>query len=250
MLWYKAWRESRTRFLLSALVLAILCLVVVLFQEQIRAHKPLLPGFKVVSYSEHIYKFIYSGMAKAFYVFILLFLGLGGLRQEQAHGTAAFTLALPVSRLRLVAVRIGMGITQMAVLALLPALIIPTVSLTVHQSYPLTEALHFSVLWVICGAVLYAMVFLFSTVLSSAYTALAVSYIAFFLQDAILSSQPLMPYRLKLLHILGEFGTMKWNVEHTVLSSGPMPWVHLAAFSLVAACMLSAAVHIAQKQDF
>jgi ABC-type transport system involved in multi-copper enzyme maturation permease subunit len=250
MLWYKAWRETRTRFLVSALVLAVFCLLVVLFQERIRAHAPVLPGFKTVSYSQHIYKFIYSGMAKAAFIWILFFLGLGGLLREQAHGTAGFTLALPVSRLRIGLLRMAVGLAQVAALALVPALIIPAVSLTVHQSYPLAQALHFSVLWLTCGAVVYAMAFLFSAVLSGEYTALVVSFVVFFLQDFILSIEPLQPYRLKLLHIMSEFGTMHWDAQHTVLSSGPLPWTRLVLFSLVAFSMLMTAVGLVRRQDF
>ena len=36
MLWFKAWRESRARFVLSAGVIAGLCLVLLLFQAELR----------------------------------------------------------------------------------------------------------------------------------------------------------------------------------------------------------------------
>ena len=249
MLWYKAWLETRTRFLTSALILAVVCLVVVLFQQRIRSHEPVLPGFNSVSYSQHIYQFIYSGMAKGIFIWILFFLGLGGLQREHAHGTTGFTLALPVSRERLVVVRMILGLVEVATLALLPGLLIPATSLLVHQSYPLAESLHFSVLWIGCGAVLYAMTFLFSVVFGGEYTALAVSFVVFFLQDFILSFEPLQPYRLKLLHIMGEFGTMHWDAEHILLSSGPLPWMRLALFSLVAFSMLATSIVVVRRQD-
>jgi ABC-type transport system involved in multi-copper enzyme maturation permease subunit len=249
MLWYKAWRETRTRFLISALVLAVFCLSVVLFQQRIRSHEPVLPGFNSVSYSQHIYQFIYSGMAKAIFIWVLFFLGLGGLQREHAHGTAGFTLALPVSRVRLVVVRMTLGLVEVAALSLLPAALIPATSLLVHQSYPLAESLHFSVLWIGCGAVLYAMTFLFSVVLGGEYTALVASFAVFFAQDFILSLEPLQSYQFKLLHIMSEFGTMHWDPEHIFLSSGPLPWLRLALFSLVAFSMLAISVGVVRRQD-
>jgi ABC-type transport system involved in multi-copper enzyme maturation permease subunit len=250
MLWYKAWRESRMRFLISALMLAIFCLSVVLFQERIRSHAPVLPGFKSISYSEHIYKFVYSGAGKTIFIWVLIFLGLGGLLRERAHGTAGFTLALPVSRLRLVLIRMAVGLWEVVALALLPAMLIPAVSTIVHQSYPFTQALHFSVLWIVCGAVIYAMSFLFSAVLGGEYTALVVTFVAFFLQDEVASMELLRPYGLKLLHIMGEFGTMHWDAQHYILSSGPFPWAQLALFTLAAGGLLATSAYVVRKQDF
>jgi hypothetical protein len=55
-------------------------------------------------------------------------LALGGLRREHAAGTAAFTLALPVSRMRLGAVRVATGWLQVGALACIPLLIVPALS--------------------------------------------------------------------------------------------------------------------------
>jgi hypothetical protein len=55
---------------------------------------------------------------------MVIFLELGGLFRERAHHTAVFTPALPVSRVQLVAAHAAVGLAEMAVLALLPALLI------------------------------------------------------------------------------------------------------------------------------
>jgi ABC-type transport system involved in multi-copper enzyme maturation permease subunit len=124
------------------------------------------------------------------------------------------------------------------------------VSTIVHQSYPFTQALHFSVLWIVCGAVIYAMAFLFSAVLGGEYTALVVTFVAFYLQDEVASMELLRPYGLKLLHIMGEFGTMHWDAQHDILSSGPFPWAQLALFTLAAGGLLAASAYVVRKQDF
>ncbi|HEU4414171.1 MAG TPA: hypothetical protein VFT65_05260 [Candidatus Angelobacter sp.] len=251
MLWHKAWRETRTRFLVSAVALVAFSAAIVLAQVPIREHAAALPGFRSgPSYSLHIYNFVYSGLLKTAFIWMIFFLGLGGLPREQAQGTAGFTLALPVSRLRLVSVRMAVGLAELTALALAPALIIPALSLAIHQYYPLSEALHFSVLWIICGTTIYAMTFLFSAMLGGEYTALVVSIVVFFVLDLIVSLAPLQPYRLKLLHIISEFGTMRWDAQHLVLSSGPLPWARLAIFSVASVAMLWTAVRVTQRQNF
>jgi ABC-type transport system involved in multi-copper enzyme maturation permease subunit len=106
MLWYKAWRESRARFLIAAFVLIGMCLGFVLFQNMLRAEI----GAK--TYVGYIHKLVYAGSVRGLFLIFALVLGLGGLKRERALNTAGFTLALPVSRLRLVTVRAVVGCSR------------------------------------------------------------------------------------------------------------------------------------------
>ena len=47
---------------------------------------------------------------------------------------------------------------------------IPTMSPLVHQSYPFSQAIQFSLLWIAAGALLFATSFLLSTVVTGQYT--------------------------------------------------------------------------------
>jgi ABC-2 type transport system permease protein len=106
------------------------------------------------------------------FVMLCLLLGLGGLLRERAVGTVAFTLALPVTRRELAVTRAVAGILQVAVLALLPALLIPTLSpLVLNESYPIADALAFSMRWTAWGSVFFAIGFLYSSTISNEYTA-------------------------------------------------------------------------------
>jgi ABC-type transport system involved in multi-copper enzyme maturation permease subunit len=250
MLWYKAWRESRVRFAISATALAGFCLLIVIFHEQIRSAGGVPPGMRGHSYSEHIYNFIYGTAKGIFLLFVLPFLGLGGLLREKAHRTVGFTLALPVSRLSVIGAHVGIGLLEVAALALIPALIVPAISPLVHESYPFSQALHFSVLWLVCGAVVFASAFLLSVVLSGDYSAPVAYIIIFFLQDLILASAPLERYRLKIIWIAGEFGTMHWDAQRDLLLSGPLPWLRLLTITLVTISLLAIAAQVTQRQDF
>jgi len=156
MLWYKAWRESRTRFAITAFTLVGFCLFAVLFRNQNRASGDLvIPVLRSSIFSERIYDLVY-GTAKGVFAILTIFLGLGGLLRERRNRTAIFTLSLPVSRFRLIGTQMVVGLSEMAALSLLPAVLIPSLSKFVHESYPLAEAPHFSMLWFACGSIIFA----------------------------------------------------------------------------------------------
>jgi ABC-2 type transport system permease protein len=251
MLWYKAWLESRTRFLITAGTLAMFCLFVVLFQNQIQARgSPIPSGLRGHVYSEHIYNLIYSGTAKGIFSILVIFLGLGGLLRERAHGTATFTLALPASRLRLLTAQIGVGLSEMAVLALVPVLLIPGISPLVHQSYPMSQAFQFSILWFGCGTIIFAMAFLLSVLIGGEYTAPVACFILLFFHTVIALWRPLRPYRLNMFWTMGGVGMMHWGLQNTLVLSGPLPWARLLTIALTSIALLAIAAKVAQRQDF
>jgi ABC-type transport system involved in multi-copper enzyme maturation permease subunit len=252
MLWYKAWRESRTRFGITALTLIGFCLFAVLFQSHNPANGSRVPlELRSGIYSEHIYDLIYNGTAKGVFATLIIFLGLGGLLREQRNRTAIFTLSLPVSRFRLIGTQLVVGMSEMAVLSLLPAFLIPSLSMFVHESYPLVEALHFSMLWLACGSLIFAAAFLMSVVLSGEYTAPVVCYVALMLQALIMATTALgRRHRLNLMWTMGDFGRMHWDSQHKFLISDPLPWTRLLFIMLIAVCMLALGARITNKQDF
>ena len=252
MLWYKAWRESRTRFAIAAFTLVGFCLFAVLFRNQNReSGKLVIPVLRSSIFSERIYGLVYGGTAKGAFAILTIFLGLGGLLRERRNRTAIFTLSLPVSRFRLIGTQMVVGLSEIAALSLLPAVLIPSLSKFVYESYPLAEALHFSMLWFACGSIIFAAAFLMSVVLGGEYTAPVVCYIALVLQALILPTTALgRRYRLNLLWTMGEFGRMHWDSQNKFLVSDALSWGRLLIVMLIALCMLVLAYRIANKQDF
>src|SRR5579862_6608104 len=96
MLLYKAWRESQTRILVGALGLAAYCALMVISRPEMQG--PFSARVVGNSYVEYVNNLIFGGTGKIVFVLPVIFLGIGGLLRECAHRTAAFTLALPVSR--------------------------------------------------------------------------------------------------------------------------------------------------------
>ncbi len=178
MLWYKAWRESYLRLLLSAAAIAGLCLVHTLFESRFYpgvAHDH--PG--VHNYIQYIHWMIFGGSARAMLQLSCLLLGLGGLQRDRKQNTLGFTLALPVSRFNLVGTRVLVGFLQVFALATIPSIIVPAVSHLMGQHVPLDYALRFIPLWAAGGAFTFAISFLASVLFPSEYVSLAVAYMVY-----------------------------------------------------------------------
>ena len=250
-LFFKAWKESRARFLLSAGTIATLCTVVVLFNVQMRNNPGQIPhGFKALTYNEHVYHFIYSGTAKGLFSVLVLFIGLGGLLRERSRGTAPFTLALPVSRTRLILSQITVGSLEVIAIAALPLLLVPTLSPLVHEAYPASESLHFALLWIAGGLMIYAASFLCSVLFAGDYTALIIAFLTLFGVPLIARLPGVEELQVNFLMTMGEFGTMHWNSEHTLLLPSPMPWTRVLVFCGLTAAFLWMALMATNRQEF
>jgi ABC-type transport system involved in multi-copper enzyme maturation permease subunit len=209
MLYFKAWRESRVRFVLSALTLAGLCAAFVYYQSAAR-----IVEVQKLTYDSYIWKAIYKGYLRELYVLLVLFLGVGGLLRERDYGTAGFTLALPVSRWRHLMARATIGLAEVAALAALPALLIPPISRLIGQTYPWHQSWRFALLWSVCGAAVFSGAFVCSELLAGEYTAPIAAFIV------------LLAYSL-----IGSLGSVERYVPnlHDVMSGNEMAYFNAAA---------------------
>src|SRR5271170_3862975 len=104
MLWYRAWLETRSRFLTSLATMTIFCAV------YIHHYLGIIPaesktGFDFLLFANQQFLVVMWTLA-------VILLGMGGIIREKAIGTSSLTLALPVSRARLVSVRAEMGVVE------------------------------------------------------------------------------------------------------------------------------------------
>src|SRR5271166_824768 len=115
MLWYKAWLETRARFLISLAGITALCV----FRVSGGIHDA--PAWTLMGLN---YYYLVLRQGQEFLMLMWLvaitLLMMGGLLQEKTNGSAPFTLALPVSRMRLMSVRIRAGLIQAALLIVVP----------------------------------------------------------------------------------------------------------------------------------
>jgi hypothetical protein len=247
MLAYKAWRESRTRFLVSAVALAWGCYVVLLIQRGVRAqvHPPM-------PYARYLWSAVYKGNGvRDLYIVLVLTLGLGGLLQERARGTAGFTLGLPVSRSRVVWTRAVVGLVELALLACIPAVLLPIGSSLVGQEYPADQAWRFTVLWTVCGSALFSIAFAWSTLVSSDYAAWVASFITIVVYAALMHFVPaLMAHPALDLFNLMSGSVTPYVRDADAVGCGPLPWGPLTILAGLTVVAIATAVCVTARQEF
>ena len=245
MLWYKAWRESRTRLLLSAVTLAVVCGGVTFFHTEAAAG---IAG-RPVTYMEYVWRVIYKGYLREIFLLLALLLGAGGLLRERDHGSAGFTLALPVSRGRLVAWRAAAGILEITALSFIPAVMVPLCSGIAGASYPWIQALKFGVLWMVGGTLVFSMGFLASGVLAGEYNAPVAALLALLLYSTA-ADVPVLEDWLPDVHDFMSGSGMPYFRAADFALAGPLPWMKITAILLMALALFAAARHIVYRQDF
>jgi ABC-type transport system involved in multi-copper enzyme maturation permease subunit len=247
MLWYKAWRESSVRFLVVAAVIAAICLARVLFEQRffpdIAREAP-----HVHNYLQYLYWTIFAGSARGLLQLCCLLLGLGGLQRDRKQNSLSFTLALPVSRPRLVVTRALVGFLEIFILSLLPPFLLWATSPLVHQSMPLSYGLGFVPYWTIGGWFTFGVAFLCSVIFTSEYTALAVGYLSYVFYLAICRHPRLSPYPLHAADFMS--GRLDHVLDpHTLLWTGAVPVTLIAGFTLAAMILVAASTFITTRQD-
>ena len=167
---------------------------------------------------------------------------MGGSWQEQATGSASFTLSLPVSRRRLILTRAVVGAAEVIVLAIVPLLLIWAISPIVGYSFPLGDAARHAVLIIGGGLIFYGWGVLLSHLMRNEFsvTTLAlgvclVLYVAF----NVLRVETYNPFDL--------MSGKHYLDPNTFLLRGDLPFLPLAVY-LLGAAMIFLAAKIAERQ--
>lgn len=243
---WKAWRESRARFVLSAAALAGVCLALVVFQAELRrrigATEP-----PATTYVGYLHIRLYASVGCAVFWLIAIVLGLGGLLRERTHGTLGFTLALPVPRSHHAIARAAIGVLELAALALVPVIVVPAASWLVGERYPWSQAVGYAALWLGVGSVGFAVSFTISVIVRSDYVALAVAVLTMRLVPSAVALIPGLE-RWRPLDVMSGRGQSYFDPATAMLTC--VPW-SVAAAALVAACaLITIAVQLARQERF
>src|SRR5438105_1801858 len=170
MLWYKAWLETRARFLIGlALMMCAAAAIVLGYPKVVQ----LLPAVSTANltgvigsrikeaaelertYRGYIwYQWFRQNMAQIGTILAVL-LGTGGLLQTAGSG-ALFTLSMPASRQRLIGVRAAAGLAEWLAIALVPQLVLTLFSPAIGQTFSLTDALVHGLCAFVAGAVFFS----------------------------------------------------------------------------------------------
>jgi len=241
VLCYRAWVETRWRFLI--------CLTVMLLPSVLYFHElGIFPMQHWTSDPHYAYGLLFGTHLPSIgiWTFAAVFLGLGGLLRERAVGTSTLTLTLPVSRAHVVGTRVGVGASETVALALAPWIVNSSISLFERTPFSRAQAGWCVLLLVGGGLVYFACAVLVSSVVEGEYTAAALMFALVYgigyLADHVSGFSALNLYPLM-------SGT-RYLDRNTNLFPGPMPWLGILASSSASALMLLAAVTITRRRDF
>ncbi len=255
MLWYKSFLETRSRFLVGLVILMLSVAGTVFAYPRVERLLPLVPAIDTSSeigrrlkeiadlsrsYRGYVWAQALRQNVSQMLSFFAILLGTGGLLSRISGGGALFTLSLPVSRNRLLGVRVATGLAELGALAFVPVLLLVVMSPAVGGHFGLVDALVHGVCLFVAGAVLFSMACLLSTILHDTWRPILLAC-AF---AAVLGiAEPffgdLSRYSL--------FGTMSGEIY---FREGGVPWLELLASAAVSAAMLFAASRNLARQDF
>jgi ABC-2 type transport system permease protein len=235
MLWYKAWLETRQRFLISLFGILVLC------PWRIYAGDSL--GSSIDWY--------YGVLRQAnmwlciLWVLAVTLLVMGGLVREKAVGASDLTLAMPVSRERVMGVRIAVGLLQAMTLAVIPWAVMFLTAITTGKANSVFYAAFHLLLLAAGGVVFFGLAMLISSVVEGEYAAPAIALGLALAIVMILGDKPLSHYDPFTFMLGTEFSS-----PQNPLPTGPFPWLHLSANVLVAALLVSISIKAIQRRDF
>lgn len=237
MYWYKCWCEVRARVLIGIAAMVAACMFTVYYQHAMRFQHD-----EPLTYASYIWKVVYNSFGRDLFVILTIALASGGLLQERALHTVGFTMALPISRRRAIAIRAAVGYVGVVAMSLTPAVVIPLMSPFVGVEYAAAQAMKFSLLFACTGAAIYGVAYLAAYFMEGEYSAMLVTVPALMLYVALLQ----LPWlnrvpMLDIFHVMnGEH--MPFFNESQHLITGPLPWSALvvilcaAGYLVLAAC--------------
>ncbi|HEX2661696.1 MAG TPA: ABC transporter permease subunit [Candidatus Acidoferrum sp.] len=178
------------------------------------------------------------------WVLVVVLLGMGGIVRERALGTSSLTLSLPVSRVRLLGVRVVMGVLQAIALAVAPWVTVLVVSRIAGLHVLITQVGLYVLLLVGGGLVYFAMAVLVSSLVIGEYTAPAIAF-GVVLLNAIIFDAWLRRFNVWRL-VTGDFSIDKT----TYLLSTHLPWLGILASLSVGVLMVLASTIVVQRREF
>ena len=253
MLWYKAWLETRWRFVAGMLLLMCFGAVVVLTHpllEQMKVEIPNLPGnlgeqlreafALMTTYEGYVWSQWFGKNLLQFWTLFAVLLGTGGLATEASRGTALWTLSLPVTRRRLLGVRAGVGAAELLALAVVPTLLVWALSPLVGQRYPLKDALVYALLTFFGGMFFYGLTLLLSTIFGDQLKPILIG----------MAVSIAMGVVTMFSRRLAEYSVYNVMSGQRYFAEGVPPWAGLLACLALAASMFYVSLRVLERRDF
>lgn len=234
MLWYKAWLETRWRMLLPL----VMILFAVYAAHSVGNARPNAPHGAAPNFIQIFWMIAALTLAGSGIATEAVFQAKKGL-----HGSMYFTLGLPVSRFRLFAVRVGVGMFEMCALMLVEFLTAAILFPGTAQP-TLIDGLRSAGTLLLCATGFYGLSTLLSTFLDQLWQIWG-SMIAFFVL-AWLFDRPGIPPGFNVFHAIA--GASPIGPAHAAMNQ--MPWTAIAVSVCAGAVFLLAALRVVQTREY
>lgn len=244
MLIYKAWLETRGRFL-AGLVLLIAISAYTVVRASSIIHDREQFRHEHILYAQYLWILLYKGYFQSLWILSAVMLGLGGLWREKAGRVSGFTLSLPVSRRRLVLVRSAVGAAEAITLAVVPSISIWAISALSGQPYRLNEAISHSILMAGGGLIFYGFGLLLSHLMQGEFSAPTLG-----LSGCLILYVALHLLRIETYNPFDLMSGKHYLDPNTFLLSGGLPWVPLSIFLVLTVLLVLTSVKVAELREF
>jgi ABC-2 type transport system permease protein len=235
MLCYKAWLETRSRFLIALLGMTAFG------AWRMWDLNRMVPSSTYAPYFYFNFRSVHN-LLNLMLVLAITLLFMGGLLQEKASGPVLFTLALPVSRARLMNARITVGLLESAALLAIPWTAICITGILTSPVRPGSLALFYAMITAAGAAAVAGVSLIASTLVEGAYTAPTVVLgVILLCANAPKSWASVFPFELM---------SGQAYLDHSNMFVGPWPWGRTAAFMAASAVLIWIAVKIMERKDF
>ena len=255
MLWYKSWLETRSRFLISLVIMMLTACGAVVAYPSVMKLVPLAstanPGGEIGrrimenaqlmrDYRGYVWAQWTRQSLTQLGTFFAVLLGTGGLLSHSSGSAALFTLSMPASRNQLLGVRAATGLAQLLTLAILPALLISVLSPAVGQRYSVADAALHGVCFFVAGAAFFSLALLLSTIFSDWSRPILIACgvaVVLALFEQVVRGQ-------------WTYGIFRVMSGEDLFRTGRLPWLGLFGSAAAAAVMLFGATKFISRQEF
>jgi ABC-type transport system involved in multi-copper enzyme maturation permease subunit len=259
MLFYKAWLESKLRFLVGVAAVTAVCTLyirlrpiliagwIVDLQNPRWSGRPAWLYLGIHDLNFYAWHFLFENKLQQVWVLFAILLSFGGLLREKEQGTSTFSLSLPVSRNRWLMTRMLVAAAESILLGSTAAIVVALVSWSIHEPYPVSQVIAHCLLIVTAGAVFLALGAVFSTLIRGEHMALSITLVVLgvpylFIQEYVREAAPnAWVYRVDISHVMAGPPQLTWATT---------PWFGLAVSLLLAICFLFVAAKIGESTEY
>jgi ABC-2 type transport system permease protein len=242
---WKAWIESRVRFLSGLALLVTLVFYAVLTSNGYIARHNAAFTYDPLRYTVYIWSGLFNFALQGLWILSVLILTPGGMARERDNGVAFFMLGLPASRARVFLTRAGTVATEAMLLAIVPAMLIPVLSTWVGQSYSPAQALLFGLSMGVTGMIFLGLGLFLSEILTGEYTASVVGLCSVGGLFFAFKDQNL--HRWSIFDIMSRASSID---PQTQLLPHFGHWIGMVVCLMLTACFLGASLAVVRVREF